>query len=292
MRWRAAPAICPPLPGPGFRRNRVSRRRSAARSPRRARCLVTAISVDIARRRAAPALAARAIWSRTSARRVAASLMRRAIGSAMAANQPPWPRDWLMTDERIGERLWDAIDRAAGGTRRDRRSAITRSIRRERLALGARSAGVGARARSWCWRSPAMPRLADELGAQLVHNPSGCRPICPFRWSVHDEREARAAREAGAALVFVSPVYRDALPSRRDALGYRTGGRLAAMCRLSGDCAGRNDSSAKFWEQATRHGAMAVTVDAVTIRTSRRLSPARHAAHDCCAIARYARRSA
>ena len=28
----------------------------------------------------------------------------------MAANQPPWPREWLMTDERMGDRLWEAID--------------------------------------------------------------------------------------------------------------------------------------------------------------------------------------
>ena len=28
----------------------------------------------------------------------------------MAANQSLWPREWLMTDERIGERLWEAVD--------------------------------------------------------------------------------------------------------------------------------------------------------------------------------------
>ena len=27
----------------------------------------------------------------------------------MTANQPQWPREWLMTDERIGDRLWEAI---------------------------------------------------------------------------------------------------------------------------------------------------------------------------------------
>ena len=29
----------------------------------------------------------------------------------MTDRQRPWPRAWLMTDERMGERLWEAIDR-------------------------------------------------------------------------------------------------------------------------------------------------------------------------------------
>ena len=33
----------------------------------------------------------------------------------MAANQPPG-RGWLMTDERMGERLWEAIDRLPSGS--------------------------------------------------------------------------------------------------------------------------------------------------------------------------------
>src|SRR4030095_16193758 len=34
-----------------------------------------------------------------------------AIGRAMTTRQRPWPRAWLMTDERMGDRLWTAIDR-------------------------------------------------------------------------------------------------------------------------------------------------------------------------------------
>src|SRR4030095_10257560 len=49
-------------------------------------------------------LAARRICSRTLASRVAASLIRRAIGRPMATNQPSWPREWLMTDERSRDR--------------------------------------------------------------------------------------------------------------------------------------------------------------------------------------------
>ena len=29
----------------------------------------------------------------------------------MFARQTGWPRSWLMTDERMGDRLWDAIER-------------------------------------------------------------------------------------------------------------------------------------------------------------------------------------
>ncbi len=29
----------------------------------------------------------------------------------MTARQTAWPRTWLMTDERLGRRLWEAIDR-------------------------------------------------------------------------------------------------------------------------------------------------------------------------------------
>ena len=29
----------------------------------------------------------------------------------MTARQRDWPRAWLMTDERMGDRLWTAIDR-------------------------------------------------------------------------------------------------------------------------------------------------------------------------------------
>src|SRR5262245_49532125 len=83
-------------------------------------------------------LAARAIWSWTWARRVAASFIRRAIGSAMTANQPPWPRDWLMTDERLGDRLWDAVDRLPAGAgivfRHYRLSAAERMVLGEALA--------------------------------------------------------------------------------------------------------------------------------------------------------------
>jgi len=29
----------------------------------------------------------------------------------MISRQRPWPRQWLMTDERMSEQLWTAIDR-------------------------------------------------------------------------------------------------------------------------------------------------------------------------------------
>ncbi len=123
----------------------------------------------------------------------------------MTACQTTWPRMWLMTDERMGERMWEAIDRlppkragivfrhhSTGPPNRQALAELVSSICTERgFALAvARDAG-----------------LARRVDALLVHNPEGPAGDLPFSRSVHSIGEAEAARAEGAALVFVSPVY-------------------------------------------------------------------------------------
>ena len=122
----------------------------------------------------------------------------------MAANQPLWPRQWLMTDERIGERLWEAIDRLPSG----KGGIVFRHYSLgsgERSALGYRIAQAAAE-RELLFAVAGSVTLAAQLGAALLHNPDGPTSL-PLSLSVHDESEAERARAIGPALAFVSPVH-------------------------------------------------------------------------------------
>ena len=123
----------------------------------------------------------------------------------MTARQRPLPRAWLMTDERMGERLWEAIDRLpikhAGIVFRHYRTPPE-----QRAALAARIADICNR-RTLALAIAADADLARSLEAKLVHNPTEVPVDLPFSRSVHSIGEAYAAAADGAALVFVSPVY-------------------------------------------------------------------------------------
>ncbi|WP_345167806.1 thiamine phosphate synthase [Sphingomonas daechungensis] len=110
-----------------------------------------------------------------------------------------------MTDERMGERLWDAIDRLpikhAGIV--FRHYSVSPEARR---VLAGRIADICHR-RSLALAIAADVDLARTLGADLVHNPSGPTIDLPFSRSVHSVEEAEDAKADGATLVFVSPVY-------------------------------------------------------------------------------------
>jgi thiamine-phosphate pyrophosphorylase len=162
----------------------------------------------------------------------------------MAANQPPWPRDWLMTDERMGERLWEAIGRVPAGTG----GIVFRHYSldpAERFALGMRVALL-ARERKLTLAVALDPLLAERLGAQLVHNLRGVSAL-PFSRSVHDEQEARAAREAGADLAFISPVFPTRSHPGAAPLGGERAGRLAEMAGCPAIALG-GMTFGKFWE--------------------------------------------
>ena len=141
----------------------------------------------------------------------------------MTANQPSWPRAWLMTDERIGDRLWDAIERLPeGGGIVFRHYSLTAEAR---LALGRKIAEL-ARTRRLLLAVGRSTVLAQALDARLVHNPVAPTSM-PFSLSVHDEAEAKAALRRGAALAFVSPVFSTRSHPGSPSLNIREACRLA-----------------------------------------------------------------
>lgn len=146
----------------------------------------------------------------------------------MAANQPPWPREWLMTDERIGDRLWEAIGRLPEG----RGGIVFRHYSLEadaRLELGLRIASV-VQQRGLLLAVAGCAWLADELEAELLHNPDTPGQL-PISMAVHDEQQANAARRAGARLAFVAPIY----PTRSHPGARRLGEEKASkLARLAG----------------------------------------------------------
>jgi thiamine-phosphate pyrophosphorylase len=70
--------------------------------------------------------------------------------------------------------------------------------------------------------------LAERLGASFVHNPDGPGEL-PCSMAVHDEAQARAAREAGAVLAFVGPIHPTRSHPGRPALGEERAVRLARI---------------------------------------------------------------
>jgi len=139
----------------------------------------------------------------------------------MTTRQRDWPRQWLMTDERLGERLWEAIDRLPTG----QSGIVFRHYdmpTEERAALAAHVAEL-CRSRGLTLAVAGEERLALSLKADLVHNPGKLPKNLPFSQSVHSLEEAEQAREGGAALVFVSPVY----PTRSHPNGTALGVDLA-----------------------------------------------------------------
>lgn len=137
----------------------------------------------------------------------------------MFARQTGWPRLWLMTDERMGERLWAAIDRLPIGD-----GGVV--VRHYGLPPEARTA-LAERVAATCRRRGLMlgvakdAALARAAGAELLHHPESNPDRLPFSRPVHSLAEAELARTEGASLVFVSPIHAtrshpDAKPLSRD----------------------------------------------------------------------------
>jgi thiamine monophosphate synthase len=123
----------------------------------------------------------------------------------MTVRQTDWPRAWLMTDERMGEGLWTAIDRLPM-----KHSGIVfrhYSLADEvRATLARRIADICHR-RGLALAVAGNENLAVTVGANLVHNPPAPPLSLPFSRSIHSIDEAEAACTDGAAIVFVSPVF-------------------------------------------------------------------------------------
>jgi thiamine monophosphate synthase len=122
-----------------------------------------------------------------------------------------------MTDERLGDRLWNAIDHLPKHT-----SGIVfrhySLVGEARQALGHRVA-IKAADRGITLAVAGDPDLAVKLGASLVHNPPRLPCPLPFSRSVHSLDEAKRAQTDCAALVFVSPIHETSSHPGQPALG-------------------------------------------------------------------------
>jgi thiamine-phosphate pyrophosphorylase len=142
----------------------------------------------------------------------------------MIARQRAWPRQWLMTDERLGDRLWSAIARLPeGAAGLVFRHYATPRAEREALALMVAQA---CRARQIVLAIAGDVDLAERLGADLAHNPAEATAL-PFSKAVHTLADAREARRSGAAMVFVSPVNATRSHPGRPSLGVPAATQLA-----------------------------------------------------------------
>ena len=151
------------------------------------------------------------------------------------------PTIWLMTDERLGERLWDAIAGVPEGG-----GVVLRHHRGDRV-LAERVAGACA-ARGLVLAVAGDVALARAVGAAMVHNPLGEAGGMLVSRSVHDEGEAAAARFSD--LLFVSPIFSTASHPASKGIGIERGLKLARLAgvraiALGGMDARRGDDAIK-----------------------------------------------
>lgn len=125
----------------------------------------------------------------------------------------PLPRIWLMTDERMGERLWAAIDRLPRGA-----GVVFRHYslpHRQRKKLFARVAQV-ARRRRLVLVTAGNRWLGQSDG---VHNRRRAVARRFHTAAVHSRAEIAQAGRAGVDLLFVSPVFPTRSHPKASALG-------------------------------------------------------------------------
>ena len=153
----------------------------------------------------------------------------------------PLPRLWLMTDERQGEGLWDALARLPHGTGivfrhyslpdRERRKIFER-IRRE------------ARKRGFLVILAGPPGIARQWRADGSHGRSGQRPQRGLvrTTSAHDLPEIKKAERAGVDLIFLSPAFATRSHPGQRALGRKRFMLLARQARVPVIALGGMDS--------------------------------------------------
>ncbi len=117
-------------------------------------------------------------------------------------SRQPLPIQWLMTDERIGDGLFPALDRLPAGSGLVFRHYSLEDSQRRRLFDRVR---MLASDRSLLLLLAGSVELAEAWGADGSH---GAGPGRGLRSApVHDLFEIRAAERAGASLLFLSPVF-------------------------------------------------------------------------------------
>jgi thiamine-phosphate pyrophosphorylase len=132
-----------------------------------------------------------------------------------------------MTDERIGERLWEAIGALPRGAGVVFRHYATPEKERTETAF---------RIAEFCKAHGlvlAVARdvfLADSLHAELVHNPVCDPSVLPISRSAHSPDEAKMACKSGASLIFLAPMYPTRSHPERQPLTRDIARRIVAAC--------------------------------------------------------------
>jgi thiamine-phosphate pyrophosphorylase len=106
----------------------------------------------------------------------------------------PLPRLWLMTDERQGDGLWEALERLPRGSGIVFRHYSLGRLERRRLFEGIRKVA----------RRRGLLLLASGRGVRGDGAHGGPRG---FSRSAHSLRELKGAETAGARLIFLSPAF-------------------------------------------------------------------------------------
>lgn len=173
----------------------------------------------------------------------------------MTPRHPALPRLWLMTDERLGDRLWTAIDRLPPGSGIVFRHKTTGEA--ERRALFARVRRI-ARRRGLILLLAGDDDQARRWGASGAHHRHPHRPrhgTAP----AHDLREIRAAERSGAAAIFLSPLHATRSHPAAPALGRMRFAALARATRLPVIALGGMDARrGKTAQQFGAHGWAAI----------------------------------
>ena len=139
----------------------------------------------------------------------------------MSARQP-LPRLWLMTDERLGDRLPAIVARLPAGTGIVFRHYRLPEAGRRALFDKVREAAPG----PVLLAGPAA--LAEAWGADGSHGRHDGATTAP----AHDLAEIRAAEAAGARLIFLSPVFPTRSHPGAPVLGPEGFTALASQSRL------------------------------------------------------------
>lgn len=142
----------------------------------------------------------------------------------------PLPRLWLMTDERQGEDLWRVLKRLPRGAGVIFRHYTLPDPERRRLFEQVRRA---TRPRRITVLVAGPPQLAARLGAAGSHGRHKALGTRLTRTApAHDLAEIRAAEQAGAELLFLSPVYATRSHTKAKPLGPMRFAILARQTRL------------------------------------------------------------
>ena len=157
----------------------------------------------------------------------------------MDPSQTEWPRTWLMTDERLGDRLWSAIDRLPEGS-----GIVFRHYSLDRDARSKLAGRLSAicRERAFKLAIGVNVDLGRAVGADLIHNPRAETRNLPFSLAVHSMADAVEAAGLGATLVFVSPVFETRSHPGRTALGPALAVEIAQAARAPAIALGGMDA--------------------------------------------------